>query len=98
MKQKILIPALLLIMLTIGAGSFLAGYRHPLPPPVIGHAYVRELAILSQAEEIDRLHAIIGSAIDAKSAVISGPALEVEYRDIMVLFAHRDSAHAIALT
>jgi hypothetical protein len=55
MKQKILIPALLL---TIGAGSFLAGYplyprRHPLPPPVIGHAYVRELAILSQAEEID---------------------------------------------
>jgi hypothetical protein len=55
MKQTILIPALLLIMLTIGAVSFLAAYRlyprrHPLP---IGHAYVRELAILSQAKEID---------------------------------------------
>ena len=36
-----------------------------------------------------RLHAIIGSAVDAKSAVISGPTLEIEYRDIVVFFAHR---------
>jgi hypothetical protein len=53
MNHKVVIPALLLTALTIGAGSFLAGYRfYPRRHPS-GYAYVRELAILSQAQQID---------------------------------------------
>jgi lysophospholipase L1-like esterase len=55
MNYKIVIPALLLTAVTIGASSFLAGYRfYPRRHPFAqGHFYLRELAILSQAAEID---------------------------------------------
>lgn len=53
MNHKVAIPALLLTALTIGACSFLTGYRlYPRRHPLPSNTY-RELAILSQAQQID---------------------------------------------